>query len=551
MSHNELNKIYNFHNSFKFWRHKNGMSFSRLWISPNIQEKRHSIIKYLSEIYRGIKETTDFSKSSTLHVGSIDDTIKNCSKLITYVSDVAIIDAIDKKIKDVNFIKNNSQIVSLCLYNKTISTSGFSKKDNIKIARMVLLMGGNFSHNICDKTDILISSTVLSQSYFTAHKRDIPIVGVEWIASCFKKLQKLPTEEFRIPYFHNVTFTSTDLQPARKKKLRRKILSYGGSWSDKLDDNTTFLITESLTLTTKISAALSAKIFIISPKWIDDCISSKSPPDNYIINWWQFGFKMNKIFEGKTFTIDRAVTNDNLVEAIKANGGEINTHGEYYICPSSIYGRNFKGILVSNFWIWQCIRRRELIDPEFSQIFKPLLNRSLPVKEFEGKTVFIYKVDSENFPIVIHAVRECGGNVTFKLRPSTSYIISSKVDKVISDQAKQNKIPIVRPEWAIDLLSNGRIPSSEKFNADVTSVIKNICGIIKNCKESSTVQRSSSKAIALEDLEFSEEHNEEETSGPESDGIRLLNAKVHKNFFLSSDSSSEEDDPLLRELGIL
>ena len=562
------------------------------WISPSLSDRKSNLVSILSRVAKQMQESKKQGKENIIHVGTVKEVKAAYGQKLTYISDKVVNDIYEYNIDNIEFLQKGSQLISLCLFDLNVSSTGFSDKDNILIANNVVHLGGKYKRSFTDSTNLVVASSTLSETYYSAKQKGIKIVTIDWIKDSYKNIEKMPfNNSYNVPCFYNMVFTTTDISHNVKKDLKKMISENGGKIQGQMDDSTTFLISETLCMTPKIELALSTKTLIIKPEWIKDCIASTSKIDNYVLNWWHIiGYTTNLLFDKNTFLLQGETSSDILIEAIQANGGSIvkNEPGTYVVLP--LTGKRNQMNYVTPWWIWQCLSQRKMININSSISYSPI-GIKLPINQMLGKIVYVHEsLNKEERIEVVHLLREAGAKIYFNFSLVIDYIVSHDVDDVFAEKSKKYSMPIVKIEWVYQLIKTGKIPNPSLYatnHNDKKLLLKDICGKIigatKNTSDFDSYRNTNNemaekqvKVVNLSSVEFTQQQKSDsedssqhitydstidfaelkrsksKSSSKHQKKITILSSSSDDengfNFSKTSSSDSDSEDPLMKLL---
>lgn len=515
------------------------MQFNKLWFSPTLKEKSHELLTKLRTIDRSLSITYDKNAQNLVFVVTIDEILKHIGSKRTIITDIFIDNAVKQKIRNLHFLKPGYQYISLCLSPLVITCTGFEQSKITDIALRIQLLGGVFQRQFSDDTSLLIAGKSLTPAYFHAIQNGIPVVKLEWLSKCFQEKERIDLQDYVFPCFYQITFTSTDLTKQCKHELKCIIENNGGKWSERIDDDTSYLISRTLCCTDKISTAISQKICIIKPEWIYTSAQMPKPPRDYILNWWDFNKERKNIFKGISFS---NISDSNLTSAIKFNGGYFEPIPDIYI-TEYIDKTMSENKYVTPYWVWKCISIGEYIDISKSPAYTPLPYKT-PVRDFKGWIISLIDIPVDIAQDFAYQIRTIGAVPYYHLSRQALVIISVEYNQEISSFSKKYNIPAVSVAWLTKTLSVGKAPGFKNYllNSKRESILSNL------------VSKLNVSAQQIQSTNSDNHKNQNDHLGlfsqsSEMDNSSQVTIDNKKRVELSSDFSSDfDDDPLVAAL---
>lgn len=159
--------------------------------------------------------------------------------------------------------------------------------------KLVNYMGGNYQSNLLEIGTHLITDTVKSEKYEKAAVRGMKLVLPEWIYHVWENSMNPsfnPNEcvdQFKIPIFHNLNVTVTNLSRERKMKVKNLIQENGGTFHSCYDPKITNILISEINNTSseKFKAAMKQKKICLTPEWIFESVKKgiALPMNDYLV----------------------------------------------------------------------------------------------------------------------------------------------------------------------------------------------------------------------------------------------------------------------------
>ena len=462
------------------------MRFKRFWISPNFStSERDSLTEIILQMNPNAIETEARDQPDILHISTKDDVSSHLNSNFTFVSDSLLYEISDCLIPSMKYLDNGRQYVSLCLENQYITSTGFDPSTTKKIASMVYLLGGYFSSKFSNDVTLVIAATSLSNKAFLAKKNNIRMVKYDWIVQCYEKCQEIPCERYTIPTFYGCKFTSTDLMSKQNHELAKIIRENGGEWSDKFESNTTFLIANSISNSTKMQVALNQGFPVIKPDWVYQSRIKTTSPLRYTLNWWFLSNEKSNLFQDLSFSISKNVPNTKMIiDAIIAHNGTYSDTPTFFIVNHNFDFKDEEppkaSIIATVRWLFACISNKKIYDTSDSITFSPYSFKEIP--EVKGQTYALVKVNENRRIEFADLLRSLGVTVFFKFSKNATMIISEYPDSSLVNRADEYSIPVVTTKWLLQLIKTGVMPSVEKYRPNAELLSTNIHSLCKQLK---------------------------------------------------------------------
>lgn len=446
------------------------MRFSSYFLLPSASERRTRLRAQLAQLSPGIAEREE---PGCLYVGAPGDVFQSLEQRRYFVS-FGVVDALCRA-KAVGFpvSAGRMQVASLCLRDTNVALSVQRGAGSVA-AKQVRLMGGNCAKgDLGESVDVLVASKGTSKKVFQAIALGIPVVTEKWLEESFNEMRKLPFSAYSLPLFTGCTVSSTDLTSAMRNEMRKMVLDNGGKWEDSLNDETTYLVATNLSSTKKIGIALEENIPIVRPEWIRKVGNGMaSKIEDYLINWWCMSEQKSSLFMNCVFQIHQDVSEFNLLEeCIQIHSGAFGKNPTYYVVPSYFNINENNNAYVTPNWIFACIEAKKLLSPNIFPLYTPLPSTNTCIKG-----MLFSLIDLQERTMIADLIRAMGGNVIYKFSVNSSYIVSQTANDKLSLQSSNYNIPIVIPDFIIQIALTGSIPQSDLFAVkSVTQLCKLIC----------------------------------------------------------------------------
>ena len=490
------------------------MSIKHFWISPAVANKSNQI-KSLEKFFPYLIETNQPQIQHTLYilppkeVESSYQTEKCCitpTCLSELTRNLQIQNSFIKLFPNsftVFPFKSGDQFISFCLLDMKIMLpcgSGSTFQQYLDNAiRMIKLLGGSITNNITEAT-VDIEYFSASEHVWESSLHHIPIITPQWLDNSYDSVSRINFNNYFLPLFAKCTFTSTDLPPKISAELSQQVKNGGGFWSKVLDDQTTFLISSSITNSKKCQLALRIGIIIIKPEWIIEINNQQSVinPKNYILNWWVLPQTTNyNFFAGFSFWIsDTVPLAHEMIEAIKIAGGTIELSnpqtasffviGDGETCQfssddhlndTSVHENNKnnqnnqnKNKCVSPEYIWNCLVSKKLLNIDDFILYRPFSFNLNP--EYSNTLISIIGFSNDIRNKLSDIIRRIGLQVSYTPSSRTSIIISES-SKEINCHSQQFtsqgslQAPIVSLNWLIDFAKSGNWPDPQNYSLSI------------------------------------------------------------------------------------
>ena len=231
------------------------MKFDHFYLSKSVETNFLEIRELILQLPFHISEVSSISPNSII-IASPSEIIQSYGTKHYMITENVIREMITLQIPEFPFYPHNHSInqrISLCFAPLWISCVGFKQDDVNDINRKVNLLGGVFARTFSSNVTLLISETNVSRKVIESRVNEIPIVVKKWLDDCFFYTDRLPlaqdiinvsaqSEQYLLPPYQGITFSSTDLTPSSRHELKRLAINGGGSWTDKYDSSVTYLI---------------------------------------------------------------------------------------------------------------------------------------------------------------------------------------------------------------------------------------------------------------------------------------------------------------------
>lgn len=473
------------------------MRFSTFYLSPSLTtnlDDIRNLIKHLS-----FHMTEVFTPSpDTLQIGSLSEVIDSYESSRYIITETVLHDIVTHQIPEFPLQIHPipvCQRISLCLSPLWILCVGFNTDEIMDINRKVSLLGGTLTRDFSENVTIVISHTNISPKVIKARKYNLPIVSKQWLDDCFSEVQRIPLtkNDYLLPPFHGITFTSTDLVSKTRRELKKLAVNNGGTWSDVYDDSITYLVAEGLSNTKKIGIALCQGVPIVRPTYL------RNPSKFDVINWWCMSNQKMPLFDGFIFSIHKNCDNiDAIQEAIIAHSGEINKNATYLIVPHGFdtskwmksnsgnesESKKFSGLnFVTTDWLWACIENKKILPFDMSPLYQPL-PFPCPIETAKNVTFYLSSsLNDESRKTAACLVRESGGFPVFKFTNNVQYTIAEKYNHELMKLEINQKVPVVSIEFVVQLLKTGKFPDPKLFQLggkQKDAMMSKLCKIIMN-----------------------------------------------------------------------
>lgn len=436
------------------------MKFQHYWISPSLCSIESDITRIMLTLCRDLKQTSNESTPFTIHIAPTNTVIAKYNSKDFYITDNCLYD-IEKKLLTLDNIEmfQSNQLISLCLLNFSVSSTGFSSNTIDQIVQKVHLLGGTYEHTLNKKVGILIASKSVSQKIYSATSENIPIVRIDWIDSCFRSLFLMPPDSFSLSPFFNIKFTTTDLPSKESRALAKIIQKLGGEFSEKFDQTTTFLIANTISTTKKFELALMYNIPIVTTEWIKLCIRREKivDPTPFIMNSWCISDQFSQLFHDITFGISKDIKNkDILIDIILANKGSYSEKPNYYITKTRTNVKNV--IQVTPRWLLMCCHEKRILDPSTSFTFSPF-SFPLKIQGVFGQSFQLANIREEKRVEYAEILRSLNASVFYSFSKTVNMIIADNPSTRLLMTADNYSIPIVKVSWLSELCQTGILPN--------------------------------------------------------------------------------------------
>ncbi|XP_059622588.1 DNA topoisomerase 2-binding protein 1-B-like [Phlebotomus argentipes] len=175
-------------------------------------------------------------------------------------------------------------VFTVAMKNLVVSLSGISVAEKAEIKKLVHWMGGCYSNNLDASCTHLVTDTVKSKKYEIAGTRGLEIFRPEWVKDIWDKNQEraILAEEpifnrHRLPVFHKLVVTSTNLSNTEKENIKRLIEENGGTYSRTFKSQIVniLILNEDGTHSEKYKLSGKLKIECLKPQWVYDSTAKK------------------------------------------------------------------------------------------------------------------------------------------------------------------------------------------------------------------------------------------------------------------------------------
>lgn len=416
------------------------------------------IVEIIRKIDSSIRINDKYTDKNTIYIGSQEEVAQHVTSKSIYVTEGVLheIQTLNLDIEEI--VKAHPQLISLCMRDMIISTSGFDSSEFVKVITRITLLGGIYEKELTDDTVIVIAACGSTQKVWDAFEKKIPIVNVEWIDECYKNQVLQSFSRYRITGFYGCIMTSSDIPPIKKKELLPIIKSNGGVWTDVYDDSVSYLIANQLTCTNKIMLALDENVPIVKPDWIYQGLTKITPPHQYIMNWWCISKDKGDLFKDYSFDMVESIENYKILKSvIIANGGRINKSAKVLIAPHGYQAP--EKIMVSPHWLLCCVSEKRILDPQESMSFTPF-NFTCPLDGLQGKSISIMNFDDNQRLALAEIVRGFGATVLFSFSTKSFVVIAGRTTLKLQKQSEEYSIPILKVTFLLDIIKRGALPNT-------------------------------------------------------------------------------------------
>ena len=518
----------------------------RYWISPSLSKKEKEISHYVDMIQRGTRRTFDFGGMRTLHIGSYADVVSNRGSQVFFISDNVLKELAIGNFGHFQVSPQIPQCVSLCLNDLSFVASGFERKKFTEIVESIVLLGGEFLPlSSVEKADVYITNCPILPPPVALFSQDLTIVTENWANECFAKREKVPFDEFLIKPFQGIVLSSSDLEITQSKKIKQIVVNGGGIWKNTLDETTSFLLSSKISSTPKIKLALDMSIPIVRLSWVEAQASNLTSIEPYVLNFWCLkDFKISTLFHNMSFSVHMKCDNrENLIDAIKANGGSFSTPSDYLIVPHLHNTSNGQKYVTSS-WIWTCIVEKKIINPNSSVLYRPFPYTKIS-KKLNGFTVVLYKMMDPLRYELTECLRSLGVVVHYRISDLAKVIVTIKdTDESLYATANKYNIKVVGVAWAQKLISTGKIPPIEEYilqnrNKEyIQKLCEKICQSAKYYKKAKRKSDTSLEALSHDELCYFSDDEEINTSPRHEITYETTSSRKHRH------KTKTNNDPL-------
>lgn len=148
--------------------------------------------------------------------------------------------------------------------------------------KLVNYMGGNYQSSLLEIGTHLITETVTSEKYEKAAIQRMYLVLPKWIYYIWENSTNPKfnlnesVDKFKVPIFHNLSITVTNLSRERKMKVKKLIQENGGTFHSCYDPKIiNIVITEmNNTNSEKYKAAMKQRKICLTPEWIFESVEN-------------------------------------------------------------------------------------------------------------------------------------------------------------------------------------------------------------------------------------------------------------------------------------
>lgn len=178
----------------------------------------------------------------------------------------------------------HSPIFNVAMHGLIVCPSGVSKTEKAEMKKLVLWMGGYFTIDLDVDCTHLVTDTVRSKKYEEASTAGIQILHPDWVKDVWRANQEHTVlardpifEKHRLPIFHKLVITSTNLPVAEKEEIRKLIEVNGGTYSRVYKTNTVniLILKKDATSSEKYKISLKFKIDCLTPEWVFESVRKK------------------------------------------------------------------------------------------------------------------------------------------------------------------------------------------------------------------------------------------------------------------------------------
>lgn len=348
-----------------------------------------------------------------------------------------------KKSLDPNGYKN------LFLCNTRIAFSGYGIQRRTMLKQMSIQMGALIDETINKNTQMMISSTCMSNRVQWALKHNIPVVTENWLLNLFNSRCFVEYNDYFINKLSGIRFTFTSLPKNTIEEETKIINSYGGTVTKNLTENTTYLVIPETTSSKKAMLAIDNRIPMTCLDLIHQSIENQGQIEQILPP-----FIISQVFSGASFTITDDV--ENIISSlIRQNGGTISDNGDYVISNVN-EGDKYRTAV----WVERCVEEGIIISAEQFPLFKAIPRCQ---DDFSALRVSITGFEKFERLNVLCSLKWMKVNVSPILTKKCTHLIVAQNNTPKYRTAIEWKIPIYSIEWLYALAECGLSSSLEQY----------------------------------------------------------------------------------------
>ena len=154
-----------------------------------------------------------------------------------------------------------------------------------EISAMVRMLGGTFAGcTVSAQTSVFVGATALSDSYQSAVRHGVPIVRPAWVVECFRRLRRVPPDDYRLPTFAGCVVCITGFSVASRTTIQQMVTYLGGSFRPDFSRCCTHLVAVA-PRGPKFRVSFLWQIPAVTLNWFFDSVNRRVclPPDDYLV----------------------------------------------------------------------------------------------------------------------------------------------------------------------------------------------------------------------------------------------------------------------------
>ena len=171
-------------------------------------------------------------------------------------------------------------LLSRCLEGTVVCSTGASRGQVDRIARITTLLGGAFVSDLTTAVTHLLVARCDTEKCRLASSTAVHRLNLRWIEDCWARRERCDEQPYGMRPLEGLHCSATQLSAEERGELQRTLVSLGASFSHVLTPDCTHLVAKR-PQGDKYAFAIAHRMPVVHPRWVQQCAARQTwlPPE--------------------------------------------------------------------------------------------------------------------------------------------------------------------------------------------------------------------------------------------------------------------------------